>query len=169
MLARLQGVGPISFQVGCFTVHAKGMLGLGLTLVAIPHSTRDAVVLSIPFDQIKGDLTGGMAKFLAGGLWGVIKPQIESRVRKILATYGLPADTITVDQGTEGKTKVGKLVLSLQSLNAWLLRQAPVQGFKVTVAALWATEQGVNLVLDVYGGAQAAPVVRGLPTGPSYG
>ena len=51
-LATLRGVGPISFQMGCFTIHTKLPIGMGITLVAIPQSTPDTVTFSIPFDHL---------------------------------------------------------------------------------------------------------------------
>ncbi|MBT9583778.1 hypothetical protein IV102_10545 [bacterium] len=169
-LANLRGVGPISFQMGCFTIHTKLPIGMGVTLVAIPQSTPDTVTFSIPFDQIKGDRTGGMAKFIASSLWGTVQSFAEKKIRARLTALGLPADTVTLGQGLDGKTKVGKAVLHLKPLNAWLLRQPPIQGFKVTVDTLWATEDALNLILDVFhtGEGTAPPPRYGLPAGPSY-
>lgn len=151
LLANLHGVGPISFQHGCFEVYLKLPMGLGVTLVAIPSSSPKTVTFSIPFDQIRGDRTGGMARLLAGGLWGMIRPQIEKMIQRFLRDYGLPPETLVVEQErAEHGGKVGKLVLRLQSVNAWLLRQPPVQGFHGTVDCMWVTETAVNIVLDVY-------------------
>lgn len=151
LLGQLRGVGPISFQLGCFNVHLKLPMGFGATLVAIPSSTRETVTFSIPFELIRGDRTGGMARMLAGGLWGVIRPQIEKTIQKALRDYGLPPDTVTVEQdrGQDGG-KVGKLVVRLQSVNAWLLRQPALNGFKGTVESFWVTESEVNVIFDVY-------------------
>ena len=55
--------------MGRLTIHTKLPIGMGVTLVAIPQSTPDTVTFSIPFDQIKGDRTGGMAKFIARVFW----------------------------------------------------------------------------------------------------
>jgi hypothetical protein len=168
LLATLQGVGPISFQLGCFTLHAKLPIGMGVTLVAIPHSSPDAVVFSIPFDQIRGDKTGGMAKFLAGGLWGAVQSFAEKKIRTRLTALGLPAETVTLGQGMDGKIKVGQATLHLKPLNAWLLRQPPVQGFKVNIDALWATEEGLHLILDVFHQGEDPAPLR-LPPAPGYG
>ncbi len=158
---------PASFQMGCFTVHVKLPIGMGITLVAIPRSTPEAVVFTVPFDQIRGDKSGGMAKFLAGGLWGVASPHIEKMARSKLTAYGLPPGTLTLGQGVEGKTKVGLATVHLKPLNAWLMAQAPVSGFKVSLDSVWAVEDALNLILDVFHvGAAAAP--RGLRP-PSYG
>ena len=138
------------FKAGCLSVRTKLPMGLAVTLVAIPRSSPDSVVFSIPFDQIRGDKTGGMASMLAGGLWGLIKPFIEKRIKKELSTRQIPEETVTLSQSTEGKVKVGQITLHLRPLNAWLLRQPPAHGFKVNLDSLWATEEHVNLILDVF-------------------
>lgn len=155
---------PASFQMGCFTVHVKLPIGLGLTLVAIPRSTPESVVFSVPFEQIKGDKSGGMARFLAGGIWGVAAPHIEKNIRSKLAAHGLPAGTVTLGQGVEGKTKVGLVTLHTKPLNAWLLARPPMAGFKVTLDSAWATEEALNLTLGIFHiGPEAAPAgPRGL-------
>ena len=140
----------VIFKAGCLSVRTKLPMGLAVTLVAIPRSSPDSVVFSIPFDQIRGDKTGGMASMLAGGLWGLIKPFIEKRIKKELSTRQIPEETVTLSQATEGKVKVGQITLHLRPLNAWLLRQPPAQGFKVNLDSLWATEEHVNLILDIF-------------------
>jgi hypothetical protein len=150
-LTLLPDLPPVRFQSGCFTATLKLPMGFGATLVIVPQSAPGVVNFLVPFDQIRGDRTGGIARMIAGGLWGVIRPQIEKMVRKNLETHGLPLDTLTVEQErAEGGGKVGRLVLRLQSLNAWLMRQAPVQGMKVTVDSAWVTEDTVNVILDVF-------------------
>ena len=150
VLARLEGVGPISFQMGCFTTHVKLPIGLGITMVAIPQATADAIIFLIPFDQIRGDKTGGMARFLAGGLWGPVQSFLEKKIRKELVSRGLAPETVTLGQGVEAGTKVGKVLVHLRPLNAWLMGQPPVQGLKVSLASLWAEEQAVQILVDVF-------------------
>lgn len=156
VLQTLRGVPPIKFQHGCFQVHVKLPMGFGATLVAIPHSSPGLVTFSVPFDQIRGDRSGGFAKMLASGLWGPIRGQIEKAVRQALHQHGLPADTLTVEQDrAEGGGKVGKLVLRIHSVNAWLMSQPPINGFKGSVDSMWVTEDAVNVILDVFGSAAA--------------
>jgi len=138
------------FKAGCLSLHTKLPMGLGVTLVAIPRSSPDGVVFSIPFDQIRGDKSGGMASMLAGGLWGLIRPFIEKRIKKELTARRIPEETVTLSQSTEGKVKVGQITLHLRPLNAWLIRQPPAQGFKVNLDSLWATEEHINLILDLF-------------------
>lgn len=147
--ALLVGQG-LAFKGGCFHLRTKLPMGLGVTLVAVPRSHPDSVVFSIPFDQIRGDKTGGMAAMLAGGLWGVIRPIVEKRIKKELNARHIPEETVTVGQATEGKVKVGLVTLHLKPLNAWLWRQPPVQGLKVNLDALWATEDQLQIVLGVF-------------------
>lgn len=152
LLSTVQGLPPIKFQHGCFQVYVKLPMGFGATLVAIPHSSPGLVTFSVPFDQIRGDRSGGFAKMLAGGLWGPIRGFIEKQVRSTLGPMGFPADTLTVEQDrADSGGKVGKLVLRIDSVNAWLLRQPPMNGFKGSLDSLWVTEDAVNVVLDVFG------------------
>ncbi|MBX3166857.1 MAG: hypothetical protein KF760_05570 [Candidatus Eremiobacteraeota bacterium] len=138
-----------AFKGGCFQLRTKLPMGLGVTLVAVPRSTPDSLVFSIPFDQIRGDKTGGMAAMLAGGLWGVIRPVIEKRLKKELNSRHIPEETVSLGQAAEGKVKVGLVTLHLKPLNAWLLRQPAVAGLKIQLDAVWATEDQLQLVLGV--------------------
>lgn len=141
-----QGMG---FRGGCFSVRTRLPMGLGVTLVAVPRSTPEGLVLSIPFDQIRGDKTGGMAAMLAGGLWGVIRPVIEKRIKKELNARGIPEAAVSLGQAVEDKVKVGLVTVWLRPLNDWLWHQQ-VSGLKVQLDALWATETGVQLVMGVF-------------------
>ncbi|MBS2040308.1 hypothetical protein JST97_35300 [bacterium] len=152
------------FKSGCFSLRTKLPMGLGVTLVAVARSTPDSLIFSIPFDQIRGDKTGGMAAMLAGGLWGLIRPVIEKRIRSELSKRHMPEETVSLSQSQEGKIKVGLVTLHLRPLNAWLMRQPPRQGFKVNVDAIWATEEQLNLILDVFHDGLSA-----LPSAPGYG
>lgn len=147
--ALLSGQG-MAFKGGCFSLRTRLPMGLAVTLLAVPRSTPDSVIFSIPFDQIRGDKTGGMAGMLAGGLWGLIRPVIEKRIKKELNIRHIPEETVTMGQASEGKVKVGLVTLHLKPLNAWLMRQAPVQGLKVNLDALWATEDQLQLVMGVF-------------------
>lgn len=148
-----------AFQSGCFSLRTKLPMGLGVTLVAVPRSTPDSMIFSIPFDQIRGDKTGGMAAMLAGGLWGVIRPVLEKRIKKELLARHMPEETVSLGQATEGKVKVGLVTLHLKPLNAWLSRQPTVAGLKVHLDAVWATEDQVQLVLGVL--QEARPALPG--------
>lgn len=142
-------VGPIAFQTGCLSLHLKLPIG-GLSLIAIPRPTDQGLTLNIPLDQIRGDKTGGMARFLAGGLWGVLQPQLLKMVQQQLARKGMPAETITLGQSTEGKNKVGQVHLHYAPLNAWLGRQPLAQGLRLALACTGVSEQAIFVALDVY-------------------
>lgn len=154
----------LSFTSGCFSLRTRLPMGLGVQLVAVPRSTPDTLVLCIPFDQIRGDKTGGVAAMLAGGLWGVIRPVIEKRIRAELSKRHMPEETVSLSQSQEGKSKLGLVTLHLRPLNAWLMRQPPRQGFKVNVDAIWATEDQLSFILDVFHDS-----LTGLPAAPGYG
>lgn len=138
-----------AFQGGCFRVRTKLPMGLGVTLVAVPRSTTDSLIFSIPFDQIRGDKSGGMAAMLAGGLWGVLRPVLEKRLKKELNLRHIPEEAVSLGQAAEGKVKVGLVTVHLPQLNAWLGRQPAVAGLKVHLDAVWATEDQLQLVLGV--------------------
>ncbi|MFN8611160.1 MAG: hypothetical protein U0931_26690 [Vulcanimicrobiota bacterium] len=154
----------LAFKSGCFSLRTRLPMGLGVSLLAIPRSTPDSLILTLPLDQIRGDKTGGMAAMLAGGLWGVIRPVIEKRIRSELSKRHMPEETVSLGQSQEGKTKLGLVTLHLRPLNAWLLRQPPRQGFKFNVDAIWASEDQFNLILDVFHDGLSA-----LPAAPGYG
>lgn len=138
-----------AFQGGCFSLRTKLPMGLGVSLVAVPRSAADSLILTIPFDQIRGDKTGGMAAMLAGGLWGILRPVLEKRLKKELNARHIPEEAVSLGQAVEDKVKVGLVTLHLPPLNAWLLRQPAVAGLKVQLDAIWTTEEQVQLVLGV--------------------
>ena len=139
---------PVAFEQGCFRMHQKLPLGLGLTFVAVPQSSPGWLVLSIPFDHIRGDRTGGLASMLAGGLWKPLRGEIEKRARKQLAVYGLPLETIRVE-GDSG-SKAGRVLIDLQAVNAWLMRRPPSNGLKFCLEDCRFSEYGVDLQLEVF-------------------
>ncbi|MBN9414564.1 MAG: hypothetical protein J0I12_03955 [Candidatus Eremiobacteraeota bacterium] len=139
----------MAFRGGCFHLRTKLAMGLGVSLVAVPRSSPEGLVFSIPFDQIRGDKTGGVAAMLAGGLWGVIRPVIEKRIKKELQVRGIPEEAVSLGQAVEDKVKVGLVTLRLRPLNEWLAVQE-VAGLRLHLDALWATETGVQLVLGVF-------------------
>jgi len=150
LTSELQGVGPISFQTGCLSVHVKLPISGGLNLIAIPQPTDQALTFNIPLEQIRGDITGGMARFLAGGLWGMLQSQLAKMVQKQLAQKGMPPETITLSQASLGKSKVGQLHLHYAPLNAWLSRQKLSQGLRLALACTGVSEQEIFAALDVY-------------------
>ena len=147
LLARFAGPN-VAFEHGCFRLYQKLPLGLGLSFLAVPQSAPGWLVLSIPFDHIRGDRTGGLASMLAGGLWGPLLGEIEKRARKALVSQGLPVETIRVEN--DPSKKAGRVVLDLQSVNAWLMARPPVQGLKCTLESCHFSEYGAQLALDVF-------------------
>jgi hypothetical protein len=137
------------FQGGCFSLRTRLPMGLGVTLVAVPRATPEGLVLAVPFDQIRGDKTGGMAAMLAGGLWGVIRPVIEKKVKKELQARGIPEETVSLGQAVEGKVKVGLVHVYRAPLNTWLEGQ-DVAGLRLQLDGLWATEETLQLVMGVF-------------------
>jgi len=154
LLARLEGT-RVSFQHGCFTVHSKLPMGLGVTFVAIPRSRGETLLFVIPLDQIRGDRTGGMAKFLAGGIWGLLQSHLEKTLRKRLLEQGLPLETLSLTHGVEGKSKVALLTVHLPLLNAWLMKPGPQQPLGVALAGAQFGSDSLTLVVDLYGDRQA--------------
>jgi hypothetical protein len=144
-LEQLKGPTQLAFAQGCFHLHGKLPMGLGVNLLVVPAYRDQQVIFSIPFDQIRGDRSGGMAKFLAGGLWGLIRPYLEKTVRTILDKHQLPPHTLRIDQGQEGKSKVGLVVLDLMALNGWLLQRSSQQPVQATLEQVSFTENGLGL------------------------
>ncbi len=142
------GSGQIGFEYGCFKVHQKLPLGLGITFLAVPQSAPGWLIFNIPFEHIRGDRTGGLARMLAGGLWGPLRGEIEKRIRKELLAHGLPLETVRVEP--DSGQKAGRVVLDLQAINAWLMGRPPLQGMKLSIESCQFGEGGVELQLDVF-------------------
>lgn len=149
LLARLEGP-TVSFQQGCFTIHSKLPVGLGVTFVAIPRSQGEALMFTIPLDQIRGDRTGGMARFLAGGLWGLLQPYLEKNLRNRLHQYGLPQETLGLTQALQDQSKVALLTVHLPLLNTWLLRPKARPQLQGALSGVQFHENSLTLILDIF-------------------
>jgi hypothetical protein len=147
VLQRFAG-GQVGFQHGCFQVHQKLPLGLGITFVAVPQSAPGWLLFNIPFEHIRGDRTGGLARMLAGGLWGPLRGEIEKRIRKELSAHGLPLETVRVEP--DSGQKAGRVAMDLQAVNAWLMSRPPMQGLKFSVESCQFGDLGVELQLEVF-------------------
>lgn len=110
----------IEFRQGCLLGRFKLPLG-AITAVIIPSCDGSHLVFSIPFSVIKGDITG---KFLLSKLikafWGMISKKVEAMAAPELRKLGLPPTTIKVEKGKDKNGDVGRIVVSLNAVNAWL-------------------------------------------------
>lgn len=91
-----------------------------------------------------------MARYLAGGLWGLLQTQLEKNLRKKLQEQGLPQQTLSLTQGMEGKTKVALLTLHLPLLNRWLLQPQPHRPLGLELVEIQFQEEGLSLVADFF-------------------
>jgi len=136
--------GPWRYEGGCLTGRVKLPLG-AVNLVVVPAQQGDHVVLSIPFDQVRGDLTRGLMGPLVKMLWGVISDRVSKELAKVLGPQGLPPDTVTVEK----RGNVGTVSVSLMRVNQWLARQQ-VLGLKPFVQGASFGEDGVRARLGLY-------------------
>jgi hypothetical protein len=143
----LQPAGAI-YQEGCFVLHRKLPLGAA-SLVAVPTLEGNELVLVLPFDQIRGDLTGGLMGQLAKMLWGVISDQVLKQAGPRLVAMGLPSDTLTVDQVSFQGKKAGRIGISLFRLNEWLARQKWVDPLHLSVEKLSFERSAVGVTLGL--------------------
>lgn len=131
---------PMSYRGGCFVGHFKLPIG-GATAVAVPSVQGRQLVVSVPFKEIKGDLTGGfLLSRLTKTFWGFISDSIEKQARGPLRDMGLPQDTLQV--GRHGD--VGMVTVSLDRLNQWLATQ-PVPGVIPVVEEVEFQDHGVGV------------------------
>lgn len=129
-LLRLVPEGSLAYRSGCFVGRFKLPLG-GATAVAIPALQGRHLVLSIPFRQIRGDITGGfLLAALTKAFWGFISDKIRQLANRQLAQAGLPRDTLAVGKQKSRDGEVGTITVSLDRVNEWLARQ-PTRGLQV--------------------------------------
>ena len=150
LLARF-GVTGVVFRSGCFTVSRKLAMGLGATLVAVPSYSEGYVIVNIPFDQIKGDKTGGMAGTIANLFWGFIRDTIQKNLTNMFVRWGLPAQTVSVDQVKDSYgIKVGRIIFHLDHVNRWLAYKRPAPNLRVAVYSLEPQGNNLDLVLALW-------------------
>lgn len=150
------------YQSGCFTGYFKLPIG-GANVVAIPAGQPRAVVLSIPFQQIRGDLTKGfLLSKLAKMAWGSISNMIETQARSALMQAGMPPDTVTVGRQKSQHGDVGVVTISYDAINQWLARQN-TRGALIRLHSVFFSPAGVNVELEVSRRAPSA-----IPRPPSY-
>ncbi|MBI3927047.1 MAG: hypothetical protein HY319_16040 [Armatimonadetes bacterium] len=121
-LLKLVPEGSLTYRSGCFVGHFKLPLG-GATAVAVPALQGDKLVLSIPFREIRGDLTRGLLGPLVKGFWGFISDKIQDIGGRQLARAGLPPDTLAVGKARRSDGEVGTVTVCLTRVNQWLARQ----------------------------------------------
>lgn len=132
---------------GCFLVSRRLPLGFGATLVAVPSQQGHELLIAVPFDQIRGDRTGGFAGTIAKTFWGMISGQVQKMADNELRKQGLPPETVIIQQTTlQDGSKGGLIRISLPHVNAWLRRQN--QPLRVQIARLHFTPQHVHADLD---------------------
>ncbi len=134
LLDRVQDLSA-SYQDGCFVLHRKLPIGAA-SLVAVPTVESSELVLYLPFDQIRGNITGNLMGQLTKMLWGVISDQVLKQAGPRLVAAGLPSDTLSVEQVSFQGKKAGRIGISLRRLNEWLSRQKWVGPLHVSVESL---------------------------------
>ena len=132
------------YEQGCLMGKVKLPIG-AVNLVVVPAQQGDFLVLSIPFDKVRGNITGGLLGSLVNMLWKVISDQVTKRVTKILAAQGLPADTVTLEK----QKGAGLIAVSLVRVNGWLARQQ-VLNLKPFLQNVWFEPHGVRAQLGLY-------------------
>jgi len=148
LIARYAPGQRMRFEGGCFLVGVSLPMGLGVQFVVVPQSGNDLVRFLIPFEQVRGDKTGGLVKMFAGSVWSLLRGFIEKQVQKALAEQRMEPDTIVLQKDQAGG-KAGVAVLNLAKLNHWLLYQRMPEGLRIGVAGLRFEETAVEAELDI--------------------
>ena len=136
--------GPWRYEGGLLLGRVKLPLG-AVNLVVVPAHKGDWVVLSIPFDKVRGDITRGLMGPLLKMLWGFISERVSKELDKMLAAQGLPRDTVTVEK----RGDVGTVAISLVRLNQRLAREQ-LLGLKPFVQGASFGEDGVRARVGLY-------------------
>ncbi|MGE0494150.1 MAG: hypothetical protein AB7S38_33375 [Vulcanimicrobiota bacterium] len=137
----------LRYEQGCLVGHFKLPVGAA-TAVIVPACRDSELVFSIPFSQIRGDLTGRfLLSKLTSALWGTISQRIERAVRPVLLRQGLPANTVRLDRRRERDGDVGEVVVCLSSLNRWLAGRHP--RLRLGVAGVHFHPAGLELLAEV--------------------
>lgn len=138
----------VSYQDGVFLLYRKLPLGAA-SLVAVPNLEGRELVLTLPFERIKGDLTGSLMAQLAKLLWGVITDQVLKQAGPRLVAMGLPSDTLHVDQTTFQGKKAGRITVSLHRVNEWLARQKWADPLHLSVEDLSFEDHAVGVRMNL--------------------
>ena len=139
------------FRSGCFTLHRDLPLGLGASLLIVPSFSPGFVVLNVPFDEIRGDRTGGIASGIANLFWGKIRDAILKNATRALMARGFSPDTLHVDLVTDrAGGKVGRILIDLERVNAWLARHWFGPGLRATIVGFQAHREALEVVLAIW-------------------
>jgi hypothetical protein len=139
------------FRAGCFSLHRKLPLGFGATLVIVPTYSPGFIILNVPFDQIRGDRTGGIAATIANLLWSWIRDAVQKNLSQALVGQGCPPDTVCVDLSSDpGGQKVGRIIFDLDRLNAGLGRHWFGPGLRATVVGFQPRPESLEVVLAIW-------------------
>lgn len=115
----------LEYRHGCIIGEVKLPLG-AVNAVVIPSFSGSHVVLAIPFNEIKGDITG---KFflskLISAFWGTISKQVEKAAFPVLQKYGMDRDSLVIEKVKDSGGDVGKIKISVRAINRWLEAQHP--------------------------------------------
>jgi len=114
----------LSYRHGCILGQASLPLG-AVRFVVVPNFNGTHLVFSIPFSEIKGEITGFLLSKLLGMFWGMIGKQIDAAVLPKLRRLGLPHDTITHEKRKTPQGEVGQIKVSAEAINWWLSSQHP--------------------------------------------
>lgn len=116
-----RSVDPIlSYEGGCILVRRRVSIGMA-TAVVVPAQHGDELVLNVPFDQIRGEITRGLLGPLVKALWNGVAETVRRNVAMKLHPLGFPGDTVRVDKERGG----GRICISLSRVNWWLQSQWP--------------------------------------------
>ena len=145
-LARLEGQ-KLEFRHGC--ILAKLTLPVGaVSAIVIPSFRDDHVLLTIPFQEIKGNITG---KFFVSKVlsvfWNFIGSQIQSAVIPKLRQYGLGSDTISHRKTKARAGDVGEIMISLRAINRWLEGKHPRLNLSIREVAF--SPEGADVTADL--------------------
>jgi hypothetical protein len=138
------------YRHGCILGKVKLPIG-AVSVVVVPSFNGSHLVFSIPFKEIKGDITG---KFflskLVSTFWGTICKQLDAIVVPKLQKYGLPRDTLSHEKVKDRAGDVGKVKISARAVNQWLAGKHP--RLRTSVTGINFTPEGLEVEGEVEAG-----------------
>lgn len=139
----------LEFKHGCILGRINVPLGnAAVNMVAIPSFNGQYLVVSIPFSEVKGNITG---KFFLSKLmsvfWGTISKQVEKMLVPRLQKIGLPRETVSIEKIKDKSGDVGKIKISMRCVNRWLAGKHP--SLTPTITEISFSAEGMELVGDL--------------------
>jgi hypothetical protein len=133
------------YDYGCFAGHIKLPIG-AVSLTAVPSMEADFLLISLPLDEMKGKLTGGLFGQAARLLWGMLQNQIHKQALLHIMKLGLPADTVQVGRNES----CGQLRVSLYRVNQWLALHYRFRSLKLFVSQILFFDTGVEISAGLF-------------------